>query len=65
MDIQAMKIELIQWITMLDDKNLIQQIKSIKDHEIVKNKRQFGSGKHLISKIADDFNETPDHLVII
>ncbi|MEM7548607.1 MAG: type II toxin-antitoxin system prevent-host-death family antitoxin [Bacteroidota bacterium] len=60
MDIQSTKIELINWITKVNDIQIIKALKSIKDDKAGHGKRQFGSGKHLISKIADDFNAPLD-----
>jgi len=60
MDLQATKIELINWITSINDIKVIDAIKSLKDKKIGSKKRQFGFGKHLIARISDDFNEPID-----
>ena len=60
MDLQTTKMELIDWILKIKDVQIINSIKSIKDQKKEHKGRQFGSGKHLISKISEDFNEPLD-----
>jgi hypothetical protein len=63
MNIDTVKIEIIDWITGLNDPQLIKKILSLKSEKSadkVFTKRIFGSGKHLIDFISDDFNEPID-----
>lgn len=62
MNVDALKIELIDWITQLKDPTIIEKLLELKNkvtsHE---NKRKvYGSGKHLVEFIAEDFNEPLD-----
>lgn len=64
MNIDAIKIELIDWIARLKDQQAINEVLNLK--QILTNPKPnqnfeiFGSGKHLIDYIADDFNEPLD-----
>jgi len=62
MNVDTVKIELIDWITRLKDPKLINKLleikKSVPKH--TSNNKVFGSGKQLIGYIADDFNEPLD-----
>lgn len=63
MNVDSVKIELIDWIAKLNDNDSIEKIMSLKKELTntgLKKTRIFGSGKHLISFIADDFNEPLD-----
>lgn len=64
MNIDSIKIELIDWIAQLNDQHSIQKLLSVKNQlSPSKNKSEskvFGSGKHLIEYVADDFNEPLD-----
>lgn len=62
MNIETQKSELINWINRLKDHRIIQEIVSLKNRSEKKPKgeREFGSGKHIFIKIADDFNEPLD-----
>ncbi len=60
MDLQTTKLDLIHWLTQINDIKILQAIQSLRKQKVVVKKRQFGSGKHLIGKIADDFNEPLD-----
>ena len=63
MDIEVEKLELVSWLQKLKDSVLIHKISVLKkESEMVKKvKRERGSGKHLISYIADDFDGPLDH----
>ena len=63
MNVDSLKVELIDWIAKLNDNSAIERIISLKKeltHPGLKKTRIFGSGKHLISFIANDFNEPLD-----
>ncbi|MBI1289006.1 MAG: DUF2281 domain-containing protein [Flavobacteriales bacterium] len=64
MNIDSVKVELIDWIAQLNDKNSINRILTLKKKLTPSGhrseKRIFGSGKHLIEFIADDFDEPLD-----
>lgn len=57
MNLDSVKIELINWIGNLEDRAVIEEILKVKKEKNTNPKRVFGSGKHLIKHIADDFNE--------
>ena len=60
MNADTVKVELIDWIARLSDQYSINKILSLKKELSVKTKSDskiFGSGKHLIEYISDDFNE--------
>ncbi len=60
MNADTVKIELIDWIAKLNDQYSISKILSLKKELSVTSKTKskiFGSGKHLIGFISDDFNE--------
>ena len=59
MNINAEKISLIRWISMLDDPIVIRQIKHYKNknNNGKEFKRKFGCGKGLFTYISDDFDE--------
>lgn len=63
MNVDTIKIEIIDWITRLNDQNLRNKILSLKKKFGTTSKTNleiFGSGKHLIEYISDDFNEPLD-----
>ena len=62
MNVDTVKIELIDWITRLKDPALINKLLEFKKSVSIRksNKKVFGSGKQLIGYIADDFNEPLD-----
>lgn len=67
MNIEAEKSELISWINRLKDHSIIQEVLLLKKRAEAKEqlpgnegKREFGSGKHIFTYIADDFNEPLD-----
>jgi len=63
MNVDSLKVELIDWIAKLNDNAAIERIISLKKELTptrLKKTRIFGSGKHLISFIANDFNEPLD-----
>ena len=59
------KEELIDWINQLDDEQTINRLLKLKKEAAKSKKKEagskiFGSGKHLIKYVADDFNEPLD-----
>ncbi|WP_293150366.1 MULTISPECIES: hypothetical protein [unclassified Microcoleus] len=63
MSIQVLKLELIQWILLLKDLQLLNEIQKLKEKSPEKSAvlkpRQFGCGKGIFTHVADDFDETP------
>lgn len=64
MKIDAIKLELIDWITQLNDKKAINMLITFKK-KLSASKRKtdskiYGSGKDLVDFIAEDFNEPLD-----
>ena len=58
MNVDTVKIELITWIGGLDDPQSISKLLNLKNQlskTVTHERKIFGSGKHLIGKIADDF----------
>ncbi len=62
MNIDSIKVELIDWIAKLNDQEDINKLLILKKRLTTsKNKQEiFGSGKHLIEFIDDDFNAPVD-----
>jgi hypothetical protein len=62
MNVDTVKIELIDWITRLKDPLLISKLLELKKTgtERKAESKVYGSGKHLIEFIAEDFNEPLD-----
>ncbi len=64
MNIDTIKVELIDWIAQLNDQKTINKLLSLKNKlNASRNKqgsKKFGSGKYLIEYISEDFNETID-----
>lgn len=64
MNIDTVKIELINWIAKLNDQTSIGKILNLKKKLSVSSKKEdtkiFGSGKHLVDFIADDFKDPLD-----
>jgi hypothetical protein len=63
MNIEALKLELIQWILLLQDIQLLNEIQTIKENSVENStaiqSRKFGCGKGIITYVADDFDATP------
>lgn len=63
MKIEVIKLELIQWILLVQDVKLLNKIQTIKENSVgqtsPKQPRQFGCGKGIFSYVADDFDATP------
>jgi hypothetical protein len=63
MSIQVFKLELIQWILLLKDIQLLNEIQKLKEKSpektAVLKPRQFACGKGIFTYVADDFDETP------
>jgi len=64
MNIDTIKVELIDWITQLDDQQAIKKLlrfkKKFSAPEIKPDSKVYGSGKYLVEFISDDFNEPLD-----
>ena len=68
MNVDSIKIELIDWIAQLKDQRSINRIVSLKQKlsDVKKSESKiFGSGKHLIEFIDDDFNESLEQFFFI
>ncbi len=62
MNVDAVKIELITWIGGLDDPQSISRLLNLKNQlskTVTHERKIFGSGKHLIGKIAEDLKAPP------
>ncbi len=63
MNIQSLKLELIQWILSSQDIQLLNEIQNIKEKSGANNSaiqpRKFGCGKGIFTYIADYFDATP------
>lgn len=63
MNIEALKLELIQWILLLQDTQLLNEIQNMKEksveHSTAIQPRRFGCGKGIFTYVADDFDATP------
>jgi hypothetical protein len=61
MNKDAIKVELIDWIAQLNDQQVINKLVSLKNkmskQKSITDSKIYGSGKHLIDYIAEDFNE--------
>ncbi|MGD1839643.1 MAG: hypothetical protein ACFB0B_01935 [Thermonemataceae bacterium] len=63
MNIDSTKVELINWITQLNDQKVIARLLSLKKRfsaQTDSEQKIFGSGKHLVEFIDDDFNAPLD-----
>lgn len=63
MHVDTVKIELINWIAKLSDQYSLNKIMSLKkdlSQSDIATSTIFGSGKHLIDFISDDFNAPLD-----
>lgn len=63
MNIQSLKLELIQWILSSEDIQLLHEIQNIKEKSVENasaiQPRKFGCGKGIFTYVADDFDATP------
>ena len=63
MNIETLKLELIQWILLLQDTQLLNEIQNIKEksgeNSTAIQHREFGCGKGIFTYVADDFDATP------
>ncbi|MEG3921177.1 hypothetical protein [Microcoleus sp. POL10_C6] len=63
MSIQALKLELIQWILLLKDIQILNEIQKLKETSpqmtAVFKPRKFGCAQGIFTYVADDFDETP------
>ena len=61
MNVDAQKLEIIEWVSRLKNDQIIREILKLREKEIEQTEkhpvRKFGSGKHIFTYIADDFNE--------
>ena len=64
MNIDTIKVELIDWIAKLNDRHSISKVLTLKKEMSSKKKKSgskiFGSGKHLVEFIDDNFNDPLD-----
>jgi len=63
MSIESIKVELIDWITKINDQEEINKLLTLKKRlstQSKSNQKIFGSGKHIIEFIDDDFNAPLD-----
>jgi hypothetical protein len=55
---ETQKLELIQWISQLDDSATLQKLYDLKKNKnVTHKKRTFGCGKDIILYISPDFND--------
>jgi len=63
MSIQLLKLELMQWILLLKDIQLLNEIQKLKEKSpektAVLKPGQFGCGQRIFTYVADYFDETP------
>lgn len=61
MSAEAKKIELIMWISVLNDKNILDGLLALKQNTLQYSKpgRQAGWAKNMILYVAPDFDDTP------
>ena len=63
MNIQSLKLELIQWILSSEDIQLLNEIQNIKEKSVENTSPiqpcKFGCGKGIFTYVADDFDATP------
>lgn len=60
MNLETQKLELIEWISQLQNIHIVNEIQNIKQKEKKPEQvptRKFGSGKHIFTYVAEDFNE--------
>ncbi|MFD2035643.1 addiction module protein [Belliella marina] len=60
MDIQTIKIDLIHWLTKLDDASLLEKLQSLKE------KHEFGLGedhKKILDERLELYEQNPDELI--
>lgn len=64
MDIDTIKVELIDWITQLNDHQTINKLLNLKkkfsNEKKMTQSKIYGSGKDFIDYIAEDFDEPLD-----
>ena len=64
MNNDSLKVELIDWIAQLEDKDALNKMLILKKKLSIKTEKPdpkiFGSGKHLVEYIAEDFNDPLD-----
>jgi hypothetical protein len=61
MNVDAQKLEIIEWVSRLKNSQIIQELLKIREKEVNEEAglpvRKFGCGKHIFTYVADDFNE--------
>lgn len=61
MNVEAQKLEIIEWVLKLKDASAIKEIIKLKHSKSLYRKkssaRKFGGGKHIFTYIAEDFDE--------
>ncbi len=61
MNVDAQKLEIIEWVSKLQDSQIVQELLTFREKKMVQGKikiaRKVGDGKHLISYVAEDFND--------
>ena len=62
MSVETQKLELIEWILEQDDVTALEKIIQLKKNTASRQKktRKFGSGKHIFTYVADDFDAPLD-----
>jgi hypothetical protein len=63
MNLKSQKSALIQWISNLDNMQIINELEAIKNSVPAKknSSRHFGCGSDIIIKVAEDFNAPLEH----
>lgn len=60
MTLEAQKSEIIKWVSKLTDNEILDEILKLREKEESSAEqplRKFGSGKHIFTYVAEDFNE--------
>jgi hypothetical protein len=61
MNVDAQKLEIIGWVSRLKNSQIIQEIVKLMEKEteqtVEKPVKKYGSGKHVFTYVAEDFNE--------
>jgi hypothetical protein len=62
MNVEAQKLEIIEWVLKLQDDRTLQEVLKVKNTYPTQKvgSRRLGCGKHIISYVADDFDATPE-----
>ena len=58
MTLEAQKSEIIEWVSKLTDNGILGEILKLRERSATQQPvRKFGSGKHIFTYVAEDFNE--------